>query len=200
MQLTNGDVYFLFEYRVTPMEQAIPEADGGVLAGVLYRNTGYADRENCVVTVEVLDDMGTVLSTTTTDPFTAPSFANNENCPANPQDTLYIATGWEPETEGLYTLRASMASDSIADAGILEVDMEYTECEFGHDNPTTLDVEIGPRFDDENDFYEPTGYGNRFTFHNEGTTVYGLAVALVPARERVWTSKSVGSTRTRKWA
>ena len=181
VQLTNGDVYFLFEYRVTPMEQAIPEADGGVLAGVLYRNTGYADQENCVITVEVLDDMGTVLSTTTTDPFTAPSFANNENCPANPQDTLYIATGWEPETEGLYTLRASMASDSIADAGILEVDMEYTECEFGHDNPTTLDVEIGPRFDDENDFYEPTGYGNRFTFHNEGTTVYGLAVAFGPS-------------------
>ena len=181
VQLTNGDVYFLFEYRVTPMEQAIPEADGGVLAGVLYRNTGYANQENCVITVEVLDDMGTVLSTTTTDPFTAPSFANNENCPANPQDTLYIATGWEPETEGLYTLRASMASDSIADAGILEVDMEYTECEFGHDNPTTLDVEIGPRFDDENDFYEPTGYGNRFTFHNEGTTVYGLAVAFGPS-------------------
>ena len=61
-----------------------------------------------------------------------------------------------------------MASDSIADAGSLELDMEYTECEFGHDNPTTLDVEIGPRFDDEDDFYEPTGYGNRFTFHNEG--------------------------------
>ena len=181
VQLTNGDVYFLFEYRVTPMEQAIPEADGGVLAGVLYRNTGYADQENCVITVEVLDDMGTVLSTTTTDPFTAPSFANNENCPANPQDTLYIATGWEPEMEGLYTLRASMASDSIVDAGTLEVDMEYTECEFGHDNPTTLDVEIGPRFDDENDFYEPTGYGNRFTFHNEGTTVYGLAVAFGPS-------------------
>ena len=181
VQLTNGDVYFLFEYRVTPMEQAIPEADGGVLAGVLYRNTGYADQENSVITVEVLDDMGTVLSTTTTDPFTAPSFANNENCPANPQDTLYIATGWEPETEGLYTLRASMASDSIADAGTLEVDMEYTECEFGHDNPTTLDVEIGPRFDDEDDFYEPTGYGNRFTFHNEGTTVYGLAVAFGPS-------------------
>ena len=181
VQLTNGDVYFIFEYRVTPMEQAIPAADGGVLAGVLYRNTGYADQDSCVVTVEVLDDMGNVLSTTVTDPFTAPSFANNENCPANPQDTLYIETGWEPDTEGIYTLRASMSSANIADAGMLEMDMEYTECEFGHDNPTTLDVELGPRFDDENDFYEPTGYGNRYTFHNEGTTVYGLAVAFGPS-------------------
>ena len=36
----------------------------------------------------------------------------------------------------------------------------------------------GPRFDDENDFFEPTGYGNRYTFNNEGTTVYGLGGGL----------------------
>ena len=188
VQLTNGDVYNLFEYRVTPMEQRIPAADGGVLAGVLYRNAGYLDQENCVVTVDVLDDAGNVLSTTSTDPFTAPSFANNDNCPANPQDTLYIATGWEPDAEGLYTLRATMSSDSVlaalvegSDSGALTLDMEYTECEFGHDNAGTLDVELGPRFDDENDFFEPTGYGNRYTFNNEGTTVYGLAVAFGPS-------------------
>lgn len=188
VQLTNGDVYNLFEYRVTPMEQRIPAADGGVLAGVLYRNAGYLDQENCVVTVDVLDDAGNVLSTTSTAPFTAPSFANNDNCPANPQDTLYIATGWEPDAEGLYTLRATMSSDSVlaalvegSDSGALTLDMEYTECEFGHDNAGTLDVELGPRFDDENDFFEPTGYGNRYTFNNEGTTVYGLAVAFGPS-------------------
>lgn len=181
VQLTNGDVYSIFEYRVTPMDQAIPAADGGLLAGVLYRNGGFADQENCVVTVEVLDDQGNVLSTTDSEPFTAPSFANNDNCPANPQDTLYIATGWEPDAAGAFVLRATMSSDSVADAGTLEMDIEYTECEFGHDNPSTLNVEIGPRFDDENDFFEPTGYGNRFTFHNEGTTVYGLAVAFGPS-------------------
>ena len=181
VQLTNGDVYFLFEYRVTPIDQAIPESDGGLLAGVLFRNGGYADQENCVITVEVLDDGGNVLSTTSTDPFTAPSFANNDNCPANPQDTLYIATGWEPEAAGEYVLRATMASDSVADAGVLEMDIEYTDCEFGHDNPATLNVELGPRYDDENEFFEPTGYGNRYTFHNEGTTVYGLAVAFGPS-------------------
>ena len=105
-----------------------------------------------MVTVDVLDDAGNVLSTTSTDPFTAPSFANNDNCPANPQDTLYIATGWEPDAEGLYTLRATMSSDSVlaalvegSDSGALTLDMEYTECEFGHDNAGTLDVELGPK-------------------------------------------------------
>ena len=181
VQLTNGDVYTLFEYRLTPMDQAIPEADGGLLAGVLYRNSGFLNQENCVVTIEVLDDEGTVLSTTVTDPFTAASFANNENCPANPQDTLYIATGWEPEAMGIYTLSASLTSDSVPDAGALTMLIEYTDCAFGHDDPEALDVELGPRFDDDNDFFEPTGYGNRFTFHNEGTTVYGLAVAFGPS-------------------
>ena len=44
-----------------------------------------------------------------------------------------------------------------------------------------MNVELGPRYDDENEFFEPTGYGNRYTFHNEGTTVYGLAVAFGPS-------------------
>ena len=45
VQLTNGDVYNVFEYRVTPLEQAIPEADGGLLAGLLYRNVGNANQD-----------------------------------------------------------------------------------------------------------------------------------------------------------
>jgi hypothetical protein len=40
VQLTNGDVFGIWEYRVTPIEQAISEADGGLLAGLLYRNSG----------------------------------------------------------------------------------------------------------------------------------------------------------------
>ena len=149
---------------------------------------GFLNQENCVVTVDILDDAGNVLSTTNSEPFTAPSFANNDNCPANAQDTVYVATGWEPDGEGLYTLRATLSSDSVpsavvegSDSGELTLDMEYTECEFGHDNAGTLDVELGPRFDDENDWFEPTGYGNRYTFNNEGTTVYGLAVAFGPS-------------------
>ena len=55
VQLTNGDVWNVFEYRVTPLEQAIPEADGGLLAGVLYRNSGNANQDETTVTVEVLD-------------------------------------------------------------------------------------------------------------------------------------------------
>ena len=162
VQLTNGDIYNLFEYRVTPMSQAIPAADGGLLAGVLYRNEGSADQTNCVITVEVLDAEGNVLDSTQTDPFVMPSFANNELCPGYPQDTVYIATGWEPETPGEYVLRATMASDSVADAGMLDMTIEYTDCEFGHDNPESLDVELRPRFDDVNSQYFPTGYGNRF--------------------------------------
>ena len=46
----------VFEYRVTPLEQAIPEADGGLLAGVLYRNEGNANQDETTVTIEALDE------------------------------------------------------------------------------------------------------------------------------------------------
>ena len=181
VQLVNGDIYNLFEYRVTPMSQVIPVEDGGLLAGVLYRNVGSADQENCVITVEVLDMDGNVLDSTQTEPFTMPSFANNDLCPGYPQDTVYLSTEWAPDAPGEFMLRATMSSDSVSDAGVLERVIEFTDCEFGHDDPSALDVEFRPRFDDQNSVYSPTGYGNRFTFHNEGTTVYGLGVAFGPS-------------------
>ena len=100
------------------MEQAIPAADGGAQAGVLYRNTGYANQENCVVAVEVLDDRPAPCYEHRLQDRPGPRrrrFANNDNCPAEPCDTLYIATGWEPETEGLYTPASpARSSDGIA--------------------------------------------------------------------------------------
>ena len=36
-QIVNGDVWNVFEYRATPLEQAIPSSEGGLLAGVMYK-------------------------------------------------------------------------------------------------------------------------------------------------------------------
>ena len=94
VQLTNGDVFGIWEYRVTPIEQAISEADGGLLAGLLYRNSGNVNQDETTVTIEVLDEGGNVLSTTIEELGTVNSFGNAINCPANPQDTIYVATGW----------------------------------------------------------------------------------------------------------
>ena len=183
VQITNGDVWNLFEYRNTPMDQAYAAADGGLLVGVLYRNSGFMDQTGVTLTVDVLDDASNVLSTTVSDGFTAPSFANNDNCPANPQDTMYISTDWEPVDIGEYSIRVTIMSDSISDAAPMEKGIAYTDCHYSHEDPTDLNMEITPRFNDENQEYEPTGYGSRYHFNYEGTTVYGLGVAFGPSNE-----------------
>jgi hypothetical protein len=184
VQLTNGDVWNVFEYRVTPLEQAIPEADGGLLAGVLYRNSGNANQDETTVTVEVLDEGGNVLSTTVEELGTVNSFANAVNCPANSQDTVYVATGWTPTETGNYVLQATIASaneDENPDDNVISKVIVYTDDEYGHDDEGALDVEFTPRDSDIEGLFNPCGYGNYFHMHNEGSMAYGVTVRFGPS-------------------
>ena len=184
VQLTNGDVYNVFEYRVTPLEQAIPEADGGLLAGLLFRNLGNADQDETTVTIEILDEGGNVLSTTTEELGTVNSFANAVNCPANPQDTVYIATGWTPTTVGNYVLQATIASaneDENPEDNVISKVIVYTDDEYGHDDEGDLNVEFTPRDSDIEGLFNPCGYGSYFHMHNEGSMAYGLTVRFGPS-------------------
>ena len=184
VQVVNGDVFNVWEYRVTPLEQAILGSDGGMVAGVLYRNVGTEDQTNVEVLVEVFDAAGTLVNETTESLGTVYTFANAANCPANAQDTLYIATGWEPSQTGTYTLQITLTADS-ADASPLNnvgaKDILYTVDEYGHDDENVLDGEMRPReSDDIADFYDPTGYGSFYHCPNPGTMAYGLAVRFGP--------------------
>ena len=184
VQVVNGDVFNVFEYRVTPIEQAILGSEGGMLAGVMYRNVGIEDQTNVEALVEVFDDAGNEVSATSASLGTVFTFANAANCPANAQDTLYIATGWEPTATGTYTLQITLTADSM-DASplnnVLAKDILYTVDEYGHDDENVHDGEMRPReSDDITDFYDPTGYGSYFHCPNPGTMAYGLAVRFGP--------------------
>lgn len=184
VQITNGDVFNVYEYRHTPLEQAIPAADGGVLAGVLYRNNGNADQDETVITVAVLDNMGAVLASVTEELGTVSSFANAANCPANPQDTVYIATGWEPSDIGEYALRVNISSAN-ADEDVEDNELTraffYTTDEYGHDDETNLDTEFRPRDSEIAGLFDPCGYGNFYHMHNTGSTAYGMTVRFGPS-------------------
>ncbi len=105
-QVTNGNILTLFEYTITPIEQAVPAANGGLVAGVIYRNNGRQDQTNCQVTVEILnEDASTVLATATAPAFDLPAPANEILCPAPVLDTLFINTGWAPSEISLYDRR-----------------------------------------------------------------------------------------------
>ena len=183
-QIVNGDVWNVFEYRVTPLEQAILDSEGGLLAGVMYKNVGTVNQTNVEVLVEVLDESGVVLNTTTEMLDTVLTYANALTCPANTQDTLYLATGWEPDATGTYGLRITLTGDS-ADAtpenNTLFKSILYTDDIYGHDDENVLDGELGPRENDDIEgYYDPTGYGSYFHCPNPGTMAYGVAVRFGP--------------------
>ena len=183
-QVTNGDVFSVWEYRLTPLEQAIASANGGMVAGVMYRNVGTENQTNVEVLVEVLDDAGAVVNSTTALIDTVYTFANASTCPANTQDTLYVNTNWEPSVVGDYGLRITMTSeqeDASPANNVLAKDVLYTDDMYGHDDVSVLDAELRPReSDDISDFFDPTGYGSFFTCPNPGSVAYGVAVRFGP--------------------
>ena len=180
VQLTNGDIYNVWEYRVTPMEQAISAADGGLLAGVLYRNNGTANQDSVEVLVEILSQEGDLLASVSEILDTVYTFANGLNCPANSQDTIYIATGWEPSATGNYILRSTITSGSSTDVSPEDNTMSklivYTDDEYGHDDESALDGEVSPRESDLPGLFDPSGQGNFYHMVNPGSTAYGITV------------------------
>ena len=185
VQLTNGDIWNVWEYRVTPMEQTIPASEGGVLAGVLYRNNGTENQENVEVLVEVLNETGDeVLASVTETLSTVYSFANGLNCPANSQDTIYIETGWEPSTTGNYILRSTLISGSSTDTSPEDNTMSkvivFSDDEYGHDDEAVLDGEMFPRESDLPGLWDPSGQGCFYHTVNSGSTAYGITVEFGP--------------------
>jgi hypothetical protein len=184
-QVTNGDIFNLFEYTVTPLEQAITSANGGLLAGVIYRNSGRQDQTNCQITVEILDESETnVLATANFPAFDMVAPANEVVCPAPILDTIFIQTGWVPTEAGNYVVRATIASDQVEDSpdnnvGIRRI--EYTADEYGHHGTGLATGELRGQTDPDNpDQFIPFGVANYFHFPNEGSTVYGMTVEFGP--------------------
>ena len=179
-QVTNGDVFNVWEYKVTPLGQAIRSSDGGLVAGVMYRNLGTENQNNVQVAVEILDESGAVVSSVVENMDVVYTFANAATCPANVQDTLYINTGWEPEEEGTYTLQVSMisdASDATPANNVMVKHITYSDVVYGHDDESLLDGELRPRESDDIDgFFDPTGYGSFYHCPNTGSVAYGVAV------------------------
>jgi hypothetical protein len=52
----------------------------------------------------------------------------------------------------------------------------YSDADYGHDDPTSLNVELSPREDGGE--FDPTGYGNWYHCPNEGSVAYGITVEI----------------------
>ena len=180
-QVANGDVYNEFEYRMTPMEQAISESDGGLVAGVMIQNMGTTTVEDIQVLVEILDEEGELLESASDSIDVIYALSDAPLCPASSvRDTVYFQTGWTPAETGTYTLRATLITDSLdatPEDNILSKEFLYTDDEYGHDNAPAFTWQTWNAQDTEIEgFYAPGGFGNYFHCPNEGSQAYGLAV------------------------
>ena len=179
-QITTGDVSTVWEYRLTPIEQASQAANGGLVAGLVYKNKGTESQYNVDVIIEILDGDSIPIFTLADVVDTSYSAIDAPMCPSSSQETLYVATGWEPTQVGKYFLRISILpenADATPENNVLVKDFFYTEDLYGHDDDEALDQELFPRLsEDIPDFYDPNGYGNIYHCPNPGSVAYGIAV------------------------
>ena len=181
-QITNGDITNFWEYRVTPMEQAIGAENGGLVAGIFHKNVGTETQYDVTAMVEILDEDSVPIFTTTTTIDTIHSYGQSPTCPAALEQEIYVNTGWEPDAPGNYYLRATLSlQDPMGEAtplnNVLAKEIVFSEDVYGHDDEASLDTEFGPRDSDESaGSYAPTGWGSLFHCPNEGSGAYGVAV------------------------
>jgi hypothetical protein len=177
-EIVNGDIYSSFEYQRIPLEQVVPAADGGMIAGVIFSNKGVYTQSNVTVLAEFLDSAGTVIHTYQSDPFEVLSQATDTVCPANMSYTSFLPTGFEPTELGTYTLRITLSGDSTditPDDNMMEKSFIITTDEYGHDIEDELNFNtVAQLVDGSTTQYQPAGWGNYFQCPNDGSTAYGI--------------------------
>jgi hypothetical protein len=188
IQVTNGDVFNDWEYRVTPLSQARYAADGGLMVGVMYSNKGSEDQTNAVISIDVLDNGGSSIFNYMSPAFDIPSNGNAITCP-HLSDTMYIDTGFEPSAIGDYTIRVNITSDQVDASPLnntMDKSIEYTQFVYGHDNESMLTLEYRPDAGATAGTFDKFGLGNIFTVPNEGSEANGVIVRFGPNTDVEW--------------
>jgi len=177
-EIVNGDIYSSFEYQRIPLEQVVPAANGGMIAGVVFSNEGVYTQPNVKALVEFLDSTGTVIHTYLSDSSDVLSQATDTLCPATMDYTSFLQTGFEPTETGTYTLRITLSGDSAdvtPENNTMEKSFIITTDEYGHDVEEDLNFNtVAQLVDGSTTEYQPVGWGNYFQCPNEGSTAYGI--------------------------
>ena len=177
-EIVNGDIYTSYEYQRIPLEQLVPAADGGMIAGVVFSNDGVYTQPNVTVLAEFLDSTGAVIHTYESDSSDILSQATDTICPANMNYTSFLSTGFEPTEIGTYTLRITLLGDSAdltPENNTMEKSFIVTTDEYGQDIESELNFNtVAQLVDGSTTQYQPAGWGNYFQCPNEGSTAYGI--------------------------
>jgi hypothetical protein len=177
-EIVNGDIYTSFEYQRIPLEQVVPAADGGMIAGVIFSNLGVYTQPNVTAVAEFLNSTGAVIHTYESVASDILSQVTDTVCPANMTYTSFLPTGFEPTETGTYTLRITISGDStdLTPANnTMEKSFIITTDEYGHDIEDELNFNtVAQLVDGSTTQYQPAGWGNYFQCPNDGSTAYGI--------------------------
>lgn len=179
-QVTNGDVFNIYEYRDTPLQQAPVESDGGLLVGVMYRNTGANDQTAVTANISITDGSGAEVFNYESSEFDVLSPVNSLICPYI-MDTTYFETGFVPSEIGEYNITVTLAGDQADETpadNTMSRAIGYNNHTLGHDDPNLLDIEFVPV--ENGDEFERVGFGSFFTVQNEESYANGIKVTFGP--------------------
>jgi hypothetical protein len=179
-EINTGDIFNDYEYQVVPFEQRILAANGGLVVGGTFANRGIYTQTGVTMTTEILDESDNVIYTSESDPVEIPSSLTSTDCPSAEYLSLFVPSGWEPAETGIYTVRVTLAGDSIDETpgdNTLEKTIEFSVDEYGHDDYDAIAGYIGTSAVAGTDptEYNPGGWGSVFICPNEGSTAYGVA-------------------------
>lgn len=179
-QVTNGDVFNIYEYRDTPLQQAPTSSEGGLLVGVMYRNNGANDQTGVTADISITDGSGAEVYSYESSPFDVLSPVNSLICPYI-MDTMYFQTGFVPSEVGEYNIEVTLAgdqTDETPDNNTMNRAIGYNNHTMGHDDLNLLDIEFEPVANA--DQFQRAGYGSFFTVPNDGSFANGVKVVFGP--------------------
>jgi hypothetical protein len=177
LQVMNGDVSNLWEFKNIPLEQS-----SEIYLGAVYGNFGSATQTGVEVVWDILDGE-TVLHSSSISLGEVPTTRTDASGSIVQNiDTAWVSSGYIIDQIGNYTIRASIEATEEEEVPLdnqLDRGIKITQNVMSHDDMDLLDVGIGPRDSEEGSFlFEEIGFGAIFFIPNPGSQVYGLQVAI----------------------
>ena len=176
LQVMNGDVVNLWEFKNYPLEQS-----GELMLGAVYGNFGSETQTDVTVTWDIM--LGdNVIHTSSVNLGDVPTTRlDADGAIIQNIDTAWVESGFAISDIGDYTIRATIAAnedEEVPEDNVLERDIKVTDALMSHDDMDNDDIQYGPRDADEGEgfLFEEVGYGAMFFVVNPGSMAYGLQV------------------------
>ena len=174
LQVMNGDVLNLYEFKNYPLEQS-----DNILVGAVYANYGSLLQTGVEITWDILSGVDIIHTSVESLGDVPTSREDATGTIVQNIDTAWFETGFTIEELGTYTIRATLTGneeEEMPENAILEREITVTPDVMSHDDVNLLNGSLGPRDGDDGAgfLFEEVGFGTLFFVVNPGSQAYGV--------------------------